>query len=120
MTSPEVNVSWMTLSIGNSSAMFRASLLDSAIKRPRASAFGEDASVTFEMKAAALLHSIAKNRALVEGNKRTAWLCTAGFGDLNGVELALTSDEAYDLVLEVASTQMELPEIPDRLQVRSI
>lgn len=94
-------------------------LLDSAVNRPRASAFGEDAYPTFQLKAAALLHSMAKNHALVDGNKRTAWLCTVVFCDLNGVEPALTNDEAYDLVIAVASTQMELSEIAERLQLRA-
>jgi death-on-curing protein len=94
-------------------------LLDSAVNRPRASAFGEDAYTTFQLKAAALLHSMAKNHALVDGNKRTAWLCTVVFCDLNGVESVLTNDEAYDLVIAVASTQMELSEIAERLQLRA-
>ena len=93
-------------------------LLDSAVSRPRASAFGEDAYPTFELKAAALLHSLAKNHALVDGNKRTAWLCTAVFCDLNGCESGLTNDEAYDFMIEVSSTQMELSEIAERLRLR--
>jgi death-on-curing protein len=93
-------------------------LLDSAVNRPRASAFGEDAYTTVQLKAAALLHSIAKNHALVDGNKRTAWLCTVVFCDLNGVEPSLTNDEAYALVVAVASTQMDLPEIAESLQLR--
>ena len=94
-------------------------LLDSAVNRPRASAFGEDAYTTVQLKAAALLHSIGKNHALVDGNKRTAWLCTVVFCDLNGVEPSLTDDEAYALVVAVASTQMELSEIAEGLQLRS-
>jgi len=90
-------------------------LLDSAVNRPRASAFGEDAYETFELKAAALLQSLAKNHALVDGNKRTAWLCMVVFCDLNGVGPGLTNDQAYDLVIAVASTQMELSEIAERL-----
>jgi death-on-curing protein len=92
-------------------------LLDSAVNRPRASAFGEDAYETFELKVAALLQSLAKNHALVDGNKRTAWLCTVVFCDLNGVGPRLTNDQAYDLVVAVAGTQMELSEIAERLQV---
>lgn len=94
-------------------------LLDAAVNRPRASAFGEDVYATFELKVAALFHSISKNHALVDGNKRTAWLCTVVFCDLNGVESALTNDEAYDLVVTVAGTQMELSDIVERLQLRA-
>lgn len=52
------------------------SLLDSAAARPRSSAFGEDAYPSLELKAAALLHSVARNHALADGNKRLAWLAT--------------------------------------------
>ncbi len=61
-------------------------LLDSAVARPQASVFGEDAYPLLETKAAALLHSGAGNYALVNGNKRLAWLSTVVFLDLNGYE----------------------------------
>ena len=95
-------------------------LLDSAINRPRASAFGEDAYLTVGVKAAALFHSLAKNHALVDGNKRTAWLCTVVFCELNGHEPDLTDDDAFDLVMEVASTAMELSDIVVRLRLREL
>lgn len=94
-------------------------LLDSALNRPRSSAFGEDAYPTFALKAAALFHSLAKNHALVDGNKRLAWLCTVVFCDLNGVEPGLNNDEAYDFVIAVASTSLELSEIAKRLRLAS-
>ncbi len=48
-------------------------LLESALARPRASVFGQDAYPDLHLKAAALLHSLARNRALVDGNKRLSW-----------------------------------------------
>jgi death-on-curing protein len=92
-------------------------LLDSAVNRPRSSAFGEDAYTTLDLKAAALLHSLTMNHALVDGNKRIAWLCTVVFCDLNGVAPRLSDDEAFQLVWDVASTQMELVEIAGRLRL---
>jgi death-on-curing protein len=92
-------------------------LLDSAVNRPRSSAFGEDAYTTLDLKAAALLHSLTKDHALVDGNKRIAWLCTVVFCDLNGVAPSLSDDEAFQLVWNVASTQMELDEIAGRLRL---
>jgi death on curing protein len=92
-------------------------LLDSAVNRPRSSAFGEDAYPTLDLKAAALLHSLTKNHALVDGNKRIAWLCTVVFCDLNGVAPRLSDNEAFQLVWDVASTQMKLDEIAGRLRL---
>lgn len=92
-------------------------LLDSAISRPRSSAFGEDAYPTMSLKAAALLHSITKNHALLDGNKRLAWLGTLVFCDLNGSAPQLSDDEAFELVWEIASSQMDVTSITERLHL---
>lgn len=91
-------------------------LLDSALARPRSSAFGEDAYPTITLKSAALLHSIANNHALVDGNKRLAWLATVIFLDLNGFSPDLSDDEAFDLVWEIAGTALDVDAIAVRLQ----
>ena len=90
-------------------------LLDSAVNRPRSSAFGEDAYPTMQLKAAALLHSLTNNHALVDGNKRLAWLATVVFCDLNGFEPDLNDHEAFELVWAVASTKMDAAEIAEGL-----
>lgn len=92
-------------------------LLDAAVARPRSSAFGEDAYPTVSLKAAALLHSLARNHALVDGNKRIAWLAAVVFLDLNGAAPDVTDDAAFDLVIDVAEGVAEVPEIADRLRV---
>ncbi len=92
-------------------------LLDSAINRPRSSAFGEDAYPTMSLKAAALLHSITKNHALVDGNKRLAWLSTVVFCDLNGSASQLSDDDAFELVWEIASSHMDVASIAGRLRL---
>ncbi len=92
-------------------------LLDSATARPGASAFGADVYETIELKTAALLHSLARNHALVDGNKRLAWLAAVVFLDLNNREVPLGDDEAFGLVMDVASgTTSDLNEITARLR----
>lgn len=91
-------------------------LLESAAARPQASAFGADAYPTMHAKAAALLHSIARNHALVDGNKRLALSGVIACYGLNGKRLTLTNDEAYDLVIAVAAGDVdEVDAIADRL-----
>ncbi len=58
-------------------------------------------------KAAALLHSLARNHALVDGDKRLALAALIAFYGLNGRRLTLTNDAAYDLVMNVASGQLD-------------
>lgn len=82
-------------------------LLESAVGRPQASVFGEDAYPTLHHKAAALLHSLAKNHALIDGNKRTAWWAARLFYVLNGHDLRADEDGAYDLVIAVAEARIE-------------
>jgi death-on-curing protein len=82
-------------------------LLESALARPQASAFGQDAYPTIHEKAAALLHSVARNHALVDGNKRLALAAAIAFDGVNGMRLTLTNDEAYDLVVGVASGKLD-------------
>jgi death on curing protein len=82
-------------------------LLESALARPQATAFGADAYPSLEQKAAALLHSLARNHALVDGNKRLALAATIAFLGLNGRRLTLTNDEAYTLVMNVAAGKLD-------------
>ena len=95
-------------------------LLDSAVGRPRASAFGEDAYPTLALKAAALLHSIAGNHALVDGNKRLAWLATVVVLDLNARTPNLSKGAAFDLVVKVAEGTLDVEEIAKFLSLRVI
>ena len=91
-------------------------LLDSAAARPRCTVFGELAYPTLTLQAAALLHSIACNHALVDGNKRLAWLACNVFLDTNGHTVTLSHDEAFTLVMDVASgTTRDVSDIAGRL-----
>ena len=92
-------------------------LLESALARPRATAFGEDAYASLDEKAAALVHSIARNHALVDGNKRLALAGLIAFLGVNGRRLSLTNDEAYDFIMAVASGQLtDLTDITLRIR----
>jgi|SRR5665213_90376 len=92
-------------------------LLDSAAARPRSSAFGEDAYPSIRLKAAALLQSITNNHALVDGNKRLAWLATTVFLDLNGLGPELSDEDAFNLVWEVAGSSVDVEAIALKLRI---
>ena len=82
-------------------------LLESAVHRPRASVLGQEAYPDLFTKAGALLHSLARNHPLVDGNKRLAWLATWVFLAKNGIVLDPSTDEAYDLVVAVAAGELD-------------
>jgi death-on-curing protein len=82
-------------------------LLESAVHRPRASVLGQDAYPDLFTKATALLHSLAGNHPLVDGNKRLAWLATYVFLAKSGVELDPDDDAAYDFIIAIAAGQID-------------
>ena len=85
-------------------------LLHSAAERPTTSLYGTDVYPTVHEKAAALLHSLTRNHALIDGNKRLGWLGTVVFYGLNGLDLDAPDDDAYDLVVRVSTGEVELGE----------
>jgi death-on-curing protein len=95
-------------------------LLESALARPQASAFGQDAYPDLHVKAAALLHSLCLNHALVDGNKRLAWAACRVFLGTNGQWIRATEDERFALVIEVAIGGLsDLEKIAERLRAWS-
>ena len=82
-------------------------LLEAAVHRPRASVLGLDAYPDLFAKAGALLHSLARNHPLVDGNKRLAWLATWVFLAKNDVVLDPDEDAAYELVVAVAAGEID-------------
>lgn len=92
-------------------------LLGSAAERPKTTAFGKDAYSDIWLKAAALLQSIAKNHALIDGNKRLAWLATAVFLDLNDEDpTTVPNDVVYDLIIGISAGALEVEDIARRLE----
>jgi death-on-curing protein len=82
-------------------------LLESALGRPRATVFGDDAYPDLHTKAAALLHSLARNHALADGNRRLAWAAAAVFLGINGHRVSVGNDEVVELVLAVATEKLD-------------
>lgn len=74
-------------------------LLSSAVARPTSSMYGQEAYPDLGGKAAALLHSLCCNHALIDGNKRLAWAATVVFISLNTgapvPEVAVDRAEAF-------------------------
>jgi death-on-curing protein len=92
-------------------------LLESALARPQASAFGADAYPTLHEKAAALLESLARNHALIDGNKRLAWVATRLFLIANDSDARVPDAQTGDeFVRAVAQGKVELAEIAATLR----
>ena len=91
-------------------------LLESALARPGASVFGQDAYPDLHLKAAALLHSLARNHALVDGNKRLAWTASRTFLAINAQWINAPEDDRFDVVIGVAAGAVhDLDDIAEQL-----
>ena len=90
-------------------------LLAAAADRPRASAFGAEAYPSFAEKVAAVLHSVARNHALVDGNKRLAWSAARVFCLLNGHDLGLGVDEAEAMVVGAAAGSLDVAAVAEHV-----
>lgn len=82
-------------------------LLQSALERPRATLFGRDAYPGVYAKGAALLHSLLRNHALLDGNKRTGWILCVLFFQINGYEERYDEDAMFDVILSIAAGELE-------------
>jgi death-on-curing protein len=91
-------------------------LLNSALARPQTVAFGVVAYPTLAEQAAALMHSLCMNHALIDGNKRLTLAGVIAFVGINGYELQMTNDEAYDLTMGIASGELDVPDIAAALR----
>jgi death-on-curing protein len=91
-------------------------LLASAAARPRTTAFGDSAYPEFADQAAALMHSLARNHALIDGNKRLAWAATRVFCLINGRDLVFGVDDAEQMVLAVARGEFDAKDLAGILE----
>lgn len=86
-------------------------LLESASMRPQTSVYGQDAYPKFSEKVAALIHSLARNHALIDGNKRLAWSAGRIFCVMNGRDLVMPIDDAEKMILAVSQGILDVPEL---------
>jgi death-on-curing protein len=104
------------LAVGGRAEIRDAGLLASAAARP-AAGFGDfEAYPSLDEKVAALMHSLVRNHALVDGNKRLGWTAAVVLYDINGVQLDAPDDEAYDVVIAVAKGELDVPELAASLR----
>ena len=93
--------------LGDGVALRDVGLLEAAVARPAASVGGRDAYPTLVEKAAALVHSVVRNHALVDGNKRLGLMLLIVFLGVNGRRLTASNDEAHDFIVMIADSHLD-------------
>ncbi len=82
-------------------------LIESAVNRPEMTVYGRGAYKTLAEKIAALMHSLASNHALVDGNKRITWSCGRVFAIINGCDFEVDVDDAERVIVALASGELD-------------
>jgi death on curing protein len=91
-------------------------MLEAAVMRPQQSVGGQDAYPDIHHKAAALLHSLCRNHAFLDGNKRTGLLAVATFYGLNDYHFVAEEGELVGLIVDVAESQLDVTAIAGELK----
>jgi len=94
-------------------------LIESAIERPSSTFDGKDLYPDIFTKAAALMHSLLKNHAFIDGNKRTAYSSCGVFLKLNGYKLLNMHNASLEFAMNVENNSLELEEIAKWLEKNS-
>ena len=94
-------------------------LLESACARPQTAVFGDLAYPELFDQAAALMHSLARNHPLVDGNKRLAWSGMKVFLLMDATPLRYTVDDAEEFVLQIARGELDVPDISHWLRLHA-
>lgn len=91
-------------------------LLDSVLGRPITRVYGAHVYPTIPLAAAAQSESLARNHALVDGNKRTTLIFLNIFLRINGLKHVMDSDTSYRLIMDIAEGQESLESIASRIE----
>lgn len=94
-------------------------LLDSALRRPFISLFGQSQFPTLFDKAAALMESLAYHHLFIDGNKRTAVQAVTLFLARNGYQFDYDVARDYDDVLHMAQGEMDVAGIAAWIEARA-
>jgi len=99
---------------GGEGGLISKHLLISALSRPFLGlSDGTELYPTIVDKSAALLYSLVKNHAFLDGNKRTAGVVTLDFLLESGYELKYSKEEFISFILGIAKSEFDLDYIKD-------
>jgi len=94
-------------------------LLESAVYRPQASFAGQDLYPDVFSKAAALGHSLISNHPFADGNKRVGLEAMLLMLRLNGHDVRVSPETAFEFVVKVAKGALAEQAIADWLKRHS-
>jgi death-on-curing protein len=94
-------------------------LLESALARPK-QAFAYGSGIDTAALAAAYAYGLARNHPYHDGNKRIAFMTMAVFAELNGFELEAAETDVVDVMLRLASGDLEEEQLAEWLRAKLV
>lgn len=110
----------MVKRFGGSFGIRDLGLIESAVARPKATFGGEYLYPSLFDKAAALLQSLLKNHAFVDGNKRTALTSASIFLEKNHYKLINHHKEEVEFAIRVDNGNLTIKQISNWLKEHSV
>ena len=96
---------------GGSFGLRDIGLLDSAVASPRQTMFDKELYPDLPTKAAILLLGLVKNHPFIDGNKRTAYLATLRFLEMNGHTFDASDDDLFKMVVAIATSSLDKDDV---------
>ena len=87
---------------GGSNGIKDLNALKAAIQRPYSTFDGKDLYPTIYDKAAALVESLIKNHAFIDGNKRIGYVMLRFFLIESGYDLSASQTDKYNFIIEIS------------------
>jgi len=91
---------------GGTNGLRDQGLLESALAQPQVTFDGQLLHPEIHQQAGAYLYHLTMNHPFIDGNKRTAFAVMDTFLRINGYNLTLSNQSAYNLVIKVANHQI--------------
>lgn len=110
----------MVRRFGGSHGIRNLGLIESAVARPQATFGGKYLYKSIFDKTAALLQSLLKNHAFVDGNKRTALTSAGVFLKKNNYKLTNNHKEEVEFAIKVDNGNLSVEKISEWLKEHSI
>jgi death on curing protein len=97
----------LIVEFGGSNGIRDLNALQAAIQRPYSTFDGKDLYPTINDKAAALVESLVKNHAFIDGNKRIGYVMLRFFLIESGYDLSASQTDKYNFIIEISKGNLD-------------
>jgi death-on-curing protein len=101
---------------GGSKGLRDHKALEAALSRPFTTFDGKDLYPSIIEKSAALVESLVKNHAFIDGNKRIGYVMMRFYLLENGFEITASQKEKYSFIIDISKGKLSFIQIKDWIE----